>query len=112
METATAEVPRAPTLLPLGDAAWTVEFGERIDAVLHARVLGLAAALEAVRSAGDDAALWAAIDEPMVRRLATAAIRASGCVVTNDMTLLVQSSTLWASHREAGRTALWAHHRR
>ena len=61
METATAEVPRAPTLLPLGDAAWTVEFGERIDAVLHARVLGLAAALEAVRSAGDDAALWAAI---------------------------------------------------
>ncbi|MEI7613096.1 MAG: 5-oxoprolinase subunit PxpB [Betaproteobacteria bacterium] len=33
-------------LLPVGDAAWTVEFGDRIDPVLHARVLGLAAALE------------------------------------------------------------------
>lgn len=69
METATAETAQAPTLLPLGDAAWTVEFGERIDATLHARVLGFAAALEGVRSAGDsaissardDGALWAAI---------------------------------------------------
>lgn len=32
-------------LLPLGDTAWTVEFGERIDPALHARVLGLAGAL-------------------------------------------------------------------
>ena len=33
-------------LLPLGDSAWTFEFGERIDPALHARVLGLAVALE------------------------------------------------------------------
>ena len=35
-----------PRLLPLGDTAWTVEFGETIDPALHARVLGLAAALK------------------------------------------------------------------
>ena len=34
-------------LLSLGDTAWTVEFGEVIDPVLHGRVLGLAGALEA-----------------------------------------------------------------
>lgn len=39
-------------LLPLGDTAWTVEFGEIIDPALHARVLGLAQAVEAERSAG------------------------------------------------------------
>lgn len=39
-------------LLALGDAAWTIEFGTRIDPSLHARVLGLAAALEQARSAG------------------------------------------------------------
>ena len=33
-------------LLPVGDAAWTVEFGSEIDPALHARVLGLAEALE------------------------------------------------------------------
>jgi KipI family sensor histidine kinase inhibitor len=38
-----------PRLLALGDAAWTVEFGDRIDPELHARVLGLAAALERAR---------------------------------------------------------------
>ena len=38
-------------LLALGDAAWTIEFGERIDPLLHARVLGLADALEQARSA-------------------------------------------------------------
>ena len=32
-------------LLALGDTAWTVEFGDRIDPQLHARVLGLAAAV-------------------------------------------------------------------
>ena len=37
-------------LLPLGDAAWTVEFGDTIDPALHARVLGLAAALERERT--------------------------------------------------------------
>lgn len=41
----------AVRLLPLGDAAWTVEFGERIDPALHARVLGLAAALDNAREA-------------------------------------------------------------
>ena len=35
-----------PRLLPLGDAAWTVEFGEAIDPALHARVMGFARALE------------------------------------------------------------------
>lgn len=32
-------------LLALGDTAWTVEFGQRIDPALHARVLRLAAAV-------------------------------------------------------------------
>ena len=40
-------------LLALGDAAWTVEFGEVIDPVLHGRVLGLARALEALRTGRD-----------------------------------------------------------
>ena len=35
-----------PRLLPLGDAAWTVEFGDAIDPALHARVMGFARALE------------------------------------------------------------------
>lgn len=34
-----------PRLLPLGDTAWTVEFGDGIDPATHARVLGFAAAL-------------------------------------------------------------------
>ena len=38
-----------PRVLPLGDAALTVEFGDSIDPALHARVLGLAAALEQAR---------------------------------------------------------------
>ena len=39
-------------LLPLGDTAWTVEFGYTIDPALHARVLGLAHAIEEARIAG------------------------------------------------------------
>ena len=39
-----------PRLLPLGDTAWTLEFGDRIDPALHARVLGLAEALGAARA--------------------------------------------------------------
>ncbi len=35
-----------PRLLPLGEAAWTVEFGDAIDPALHARVMGFAQALE------------------------------------------------------------------
>lgn len=38
-----------PRLLPLGDAAWIVEFGSRVDDTLNARVMGLAAALDAAR---------------------------------------------------------------
>ena len=38
-----------PKILPLGDAAWTIEFGSRVDPVLHARVLGLASAVEKKR---------------------------------------------------------------
>ena len=48
-------------LLPLGDSAWTVEFGDRIDPALHARVLGLASALEQLRAAGQDASAFAGI---------------------------------------------------
>ena len=43
----------APRLLPLGDTAWTLEFGDKIDPALHARVLGLAAALSAARESAD-----------------------------------------------------------
>jgi KipI family sensor histidine kinase inhibitor len=38
-----------PRLLPLGDAAWTVEFGKRIDPALHGQVLGLLEAVERLR---------------------------------------------------------------
>lgn len=41
-----------PRILPVGDAALTVEFGDSIDPALHARVLGLADALERARTAG------------------------------------------------------------
>lgn len=37
-------------LLPVGDTAWTVEFGSVIDPALHARVLGLTEAIERARS--------------------------------------------------------------
>ena len=56
MKTAPAE---APHLLPLGDSAWSVEFGARIDAALHARVLGLAQSLDAARQ--QHAAQWPGI---------------------------------------------------
>ena len=42
-----------PLLLPLGDSAWTVEFGDRIDPALHARVMGLNGAIHAARDAGE-----------------------------------------------------------
>ncbi|MBI3524445.1 MAG: 5-oxoprolinase subunit PxpB [Betaproteobacteria bacterium] len=35
-----------PRLLPLGDAAWSVEFGDSIDPSLHARVMGFAQSLK------------------------------------------------------------------
>jgi len=37
-------------LLALGDSAWTVEYGHRIDAAVHARVMGLADRLSQARS--------------------------------------------------------------
>ncbi|MDQ2080364.1 5-oxoprolinase subunit PxpB [Xanthobacteraceae bacterium Astr-EGSB] len=37
-------------LLPLGDTAWTVEFGDRVDPALHGRVLGLLDALEKAKA--------------------------------------------------------------
>ncbi|TSE19694.1 Kinase A inhibitor [Tepidimonas alkaliphilus] len=51
----------APRLLPLGDAAWTVEFGAAIDAALHARVLALEAAVCAARASG--APPWDAVQD-------------------------------------------------
>ena len=51
MSDAGAAQERPVRLLALGDTAWTVEFGEVIDPVLHGRVLGLASALEAQREA-------------------------------------------------------------
>ncbi|MBI2306295.1 MAG: 5-oxoprolinase subunit PxpB [Rhodocyclales bacterium] len=41
-----------PRLLPLGDSAWTVEFGDDITPETHARVLGFAAALAAAQRDG------------------------------------------------------------
>ena len=56
MKSALADVPR---LLPLGDSAWSIEFGTRIDPALHARVLGLAQALNTARQC--DASEWSGI---------------------------------------------------
>ena len=56
------DVAPALQLLPVGDTAWTVEFGTRIDPALHARVLGLAAALDAARKEGANKDLAAIVD--------------------------------------------------
>lgn len=53
METNVSDLFAPPRLLPVGDAAWTVEFGDVIDPALHARVLGLADALEKARVSGE-----------------------------------------------------------
>jgi len=52
MNTVLTEAPAPVRLLALGDGAWTLEFGDRIEPALHARVLGLAAALAAAREEG------------------------------------------------------------
>ena len=49
-------------LLPLGDTAWTIEFGNRIDPALHARVLGLAGALAPAREGGANKDFAAIVD--------------------------------------------------
>lgn len=41
-----------PRLLPLGDSAWTVEFGQAIDPDIHARVLGFCRQLALLAEAG------------------------------------------------------------
>jgi inhibitor of KinA len=41
-----------PRLLPLGDAAWIVEFGRSIDEATHERVMGLAQALADAQAGG------------------------------------------------------------
>ena len=61
-EQSVADVAPALQLLPLGDTAWTVEFGNRIDPELHARVLGLAGALEAARRDSASKELAAIVD--------------------------------------------------
>lgn len=48
----------APRLLPLGDSAWTVEFGESISPQLHACVMGL---YEALREAQACDPRWASV---------------------------------------------------
>ena len=50
-----------PRLLPLGDAAWTVEFGKAIDAALHARVLALEAAVRAAQERSESP--WDAVQD-------------------------------------------------
>ena len=56
------DVAPALQLLPLGDTAWTIEFGNRIDPALHALVLGLAGALDAARKDGTNKDLTAIVD--------------------------------------------------
>ena len=44
------QVASSVKLLPLGDSAWTIEFGERIDPDLYARVQGFAQAVSEARA--------------------------------------------------------------
>ena len=62
MTTGDATVVSPVRLLPLGDAAWTIEFGDSIDPALHARVLGLAQALEQAVSDAVESAYSAIVD--------------------------------------------------
>ena len=50
----------APRLLALGDAAWTVEFGREISAVVNARVMDLAERIALLRQ---DDPLFAAVSD-------------------------------------------------
>ncbi len=52
MQDQSSELPKV-RLLPLGDTAWTVEFGDRIDPGLHGKVLGLVDALAEAGGRGD-----------------------------------------------------------
>ena len=61
-EQSLADVAPELRLLPVGDTAWTIEFGNQIDPALHARVLGLAGALDAARKDGTNKDLAAIVD--------------------------------------------------
>lgn len=76
------ETPAHPVrLLPLGDAAWTVEFGDNISPEVHARVLGLADALERERknAAQGDAVLAGILDVVPTFRSLTVLFDAWAC---------------------------------
>jgi inhibitor of KinA len=62
MESKVSDLSAPVRLLALGDTAWTVEFGERIDPALHARVLGLASALEHAREAAPNGDFAGVVD--------------------------------------------------
>ena len=52
--TAPVAPPARVRLLPLGDSAWTLEFGQQIDPVTHARVMGMARRLAQARASAPD----------------------------------------------------------
>lgn len=84
MQSNSASASPAPRLLPLGDAAWTVEFGDTIAPALHARVLGLAGALERARQAAgegrmDDNGIAAIVDVVPTFRSLTVHYRPLAC---------------------------------
>ena len=62
MSAGVATAKSSPRLLPLGDTAWTIEFGDTIDPALHARVLGLAQALERAVSEAEESVFSAIVD--------------------------------------------------
>ncbi|MBL8445506.1 MAG: 5-oxoprolinase subunit PxpB [Zoogloeaceae bacterium] len=51
-----------PRLLAVGDSAWTIEFGDRIDPLINARVMGLTGSLVTARETGDEPLLSAVVD--------------------------------------------------
>lgn len=82
MESTAGRTPARPLrLLPLGDAAWTVEFGDGISPEVHARVLGLAGALERERknTARGDAVLEGIVDVVPTFRSLTVYFDARAC---------------------------------
>lgn len=51
-----------PRVLPVGDTAWSVEFGDAIDPLINSRVMGLARSLFGARGHGDEPPLNAIVD--------------------------------------------------
>lgn len=58
----TLERPIYPRLLPLGDAALTIEFGDRIDCGINAKVMGLAESIAVARKSCTEPLLGAIVD--------------------------------------------------